>query len=668
MRFLSSEKLSAHKYKTPEGYLICTDAILARTGKQTYRKNEVFADAEDDSEIEVDRRPEDVFSNETMASFENKPITVEHPSRDVNAENHNELSVGFARDIRRATIDGQDVMIGNLVITDAQTIEEIENGEHCELSCGYDCDIEDENNPVQKNIRGNHIALCERGRAGIARIVDSVKDASTIDSIESDFEDITNMSDAKIVLKRYGIELMKKDDRNYVLSKNGQNYTFYVLSNPNEVRKDLVKAVHKLVDSVKNEKSKPEFEAKGKWLWDEEVYDWYDTGRKMYYEEIKRQHWGDSFKDSERRVYTFEYQEKKTGKTHSFRCTAPDAEEARNQLQEWAAEHDEEPYKILSTNMTYDSTAPADLERIPLEARKEMKEARDKKATLIGIAGQIQDIINRADKIEKDDLRAKAKKILSDLKAQFDIKEADFITVDSITKDAEYFIPEDGREPRGLRSRSEIKQAANQFGLQLDIDDRQGCFVVGNKQKIIAFLRKYYTDRDVNEEISFISDSTKDDSNVDIEKVINVAKSRAFELTRQSKNYLTFRYKGNDRNKDVSEIAKILPNNMSASWDEDSLEIAIRDVVKDSDYSEARRAVEHWKKENKLAEDIIKLLNQKFSQLSAEDRQNAYEEATGTRFALKYFDSLKKFEIHDGSNITIVRAKDLADAMKKVRK
>ena len=28
MKFLSSEKLSPHKYKTPEGYLICTDAIL----------------------------------------------------------------------------------------------------------------------------------------------------------------------------------------------------------------------------------------------------------------------------------------------------------------------------------------------------------------------------------------------------------------------------------------------------------------------------------------------------------------------------------------------------------------------------------------------------------------------------------------------------------------
>ena len=86
------------------------------------------------------------------------------------------MSVGFVRDVKRGQVNGQDVMLGTLVITDAQTIEEIENGEHTDLSCGYDCDIIDEANPQQRNIRGNHVALCQQGRAGIARIVDSVKD------------------------------------------------------------------------------------------------------------------------------------------------------------------------------------------------------------------------------------------------------------------------------------------------------------------------------------------------------------------------------------------------------------------------------------------------------------------------------------------------------------
>lgn len=183
MKFLSCEKISEHKYKTPEGYLICVDSILARTGKQTYKRSEVFGvDCKDaDNEVEIDRTEKEVFSDKTLASFENKPLTVEHPDKDVNIDNHNELAVGFVRDIKRGKVDGQDVMLGTLVITDAKTIEEIENGEHTDLSCGYDCDIIDEDNPQQRNIRGNHVALCQQGRAGIARIVDS----ATNDNIDN---------------------------------------------------------------------------------------------------------------------------------------------------------------------------------------------------------------------------------------------------------------------------------------------------------------------------------------------------------------------------------------------------------------------------------------------------------------------------------------------------
>lgn len=176
LKILVAEKLSEHRYKTPEGYLICVDSVLARTGKQTYRRNEIFTDSEDDRLIEVDRKAEEVFSPETMASFENKPICVEHPDVDVTVDNISEFAVGFVRDIHKGEYEGEPVMLGTLVITDAKTIEEIENGEHTDLSCGYDCDIEDCDSPEQKHIRGNHIALCEKGRAGIARIVDSVKD------------------------------------------------------------------------------------------------------------------------------------------------------------------------------------------------------------------------------------------------------------------------------------------------------------------------------------------------------------------------------------------------------------------------------------------------------------------------------------------------------------
>ena len=252
MKVLINERLSEHKYKTPEGYLICQDAILARTGKQTYRRNEVFNDSSDE-EVEVDRKPEQVFSPQTLASFENKPVTVEHPDEDVNPSNYKEYSVGFVRDVHRGVADGQDVILGTLVITDAKTIEEIENGEHTELSCGYDCDIEDNDAPEQKNIRGNHVALCEQGRAGIARIVDS------------DVKDLTN--------REFGNEIYSKLNSNGIKANvissppkysYGYNFVSVYVKNPDdfEKAKNILSdynlrikgnVIHIMKDSVKDE-------------------------------------------------------------------------------------------------------------------------------------------------------------------------------------------------------------------------------------------------------------------------------------------------------------------------------------------------------------------------------------------------------------------------------
>lgn len=215
MKILINERLSEHRCKTPEGYLICTDAILARTGKQTYRKNEIFKDSDDETEIEVDRTEDEVFSPQTLASFENKPVTVEHPDEDVNVHNYKEYAVGFVRDVHQGKVDGQPVILGNLVITDEKTIQEIENGEHTDLSCGYDCDIADEPNPCQRNIRGNHVALCECGRAGIARIVDSTCDANRLPAkVKRDLQKFLNHKSTFIHNKDYDIsEFVKEFER-----------------------------------------------------------------------------------------------------------------------------------------------------------------------------------------------------------------------------------------------------------------------------------------------------------------------------------------------------------------------------------------------------------------------------------------------------------------------
>lgn len=175
MKFLSKVKLSNRRYKTPEGYLVCVDSIIARTGKQEYLKSEIFQDSNDDSVIQIDRPKSEVLSPSTIASFENKPLVDEHPDEDVNVDNYRDYAIGFARDVRASKLNDVDILIANLIFTDPEAIAEIESGEKTELSCGYDCDILGEgDNLYQANIRGNHIALCKTGRAGIARIQDSL--------------------------------------------------------------------------------------------------------------------------------------------------------------------------------------------------------------------------------------------------------------------------------------------------------------------------------------------------------------------------------------------------------------------------------------------------------------------------------------------------------------
>lgn len=205
MKVLIKEKLSPHKYKDNSGYLICTDCILARTGKQSYTRDELFGYGGNE-EIDVDREEKEVFDPRTLASFENKPLTIEHPNEDVNPSNYNDLAVGYIRDIHKGEYEGQPVMLGTIVITNQEAIEDVESGSLTNLSCGYDCDVDDCEKPCQKNIRGNHVALCEIPRAGITRIVDSKKrrrkDSMDLNKIAKEIE----TKGRKYLVKKYGLE------------------------------------------------------------------------------------------------------------------------------------------------------------------------------------------------------------------------------------------------------------------------------------------------------------------------------------------------------------------------------------------------------------------------------------------------------------------------------
>lgn len=174
-------KLSDHIIKDDNGQLICTYAIISREGEQKYWRHDLpkFDPKQGDYEVVLKRPWESVSEEESIRSFENKPVVVRHPKKgNIYVEDYDkEDIVGFVRDVMVGPekINGYRVLIATLVITDASAIDAILSGQLREVSCGYDCDI-DMDRWIVYNIRGNHVAIVPDGRAEIAQIMDAADD------------------------------------------------------------------------------------------------------------------------------------------------------------------------------------------------------------------------------------------------------------------------------------------------------------------------------------------------------------------------------------------------------------------------------------------------------------------------------------------------------------
>lgn len=156
-------KLSPHMTETPEGFLICHDVKIARTGTQAYLAREIGLNSEPEKLVQVRRRAEDVFDPAAMASFEGKDVTNTHPSEMIGQENQAAYSKGHAENVRR---EG-DFLVADLYLKDPALISDVKNGVMRDVSCGYYCQYEaDGGGYRQTHIRGNHIAIVPRGRAG----------------------------------------------------------------------------------------------------------------------------------------------------------------------------------------------------------------------------------------------------------------------------------------------------------------------------------------------------------------------------------------------------------------------------------------------------------------------------------------------------------------------
>ena len=155
--------ISPNKTETVEGYLVCRNVPIARTGAQEYTARELMLDGDPERPVVVDRRPEDVFEPAVLASFEGKPVTDGHPPENVGPENYAAYSRGHVQNVRR---EG-DYIVADLYINDKALASDIQNGVKREVSCGYTCNyVPDGEGYRQERIRGNHVAVVPRGRAG----------------------------------------------------------------------------------------------------------------------------------------------------------------------------------------------------------------------------------------------------------------------------------------------------------------------------------------------------------------------------------------------------------------------------------------------------------------------------------------------------------------------
>jgi hypothetical protein len=175
--------------ETPQGGL-AIPAFVTRVGVFEYEQP-------DGKVIREYRPPEEVFHKDALATLPNATLTNEHPDGHVHPGNFKKHVVGHVeKDVKQ---DG-DKIAARLIVQDKKTLDDIKKRRRREVSCGYHCDVDEapgvtsegeRYDRVQRNIRYNHVALVDAGRAGpdVRLRLDSSGNASTEGSMKVEIID-----------------------------------------------------------------------------------------------------------------------------------------------------------------------------------------------------------------------------------------------------------------------------------------------------------------------------------------------------------------------------------------------------------------------------------------------------------------------------------------------
>lgn len=181
------------------GYWLIEDNPVSKEGVFPYLGSQISSELEPNKIYMVYRPAEELENPETVESFNVVPFTDEHEMIGEGFTKYDDRPAGGV--LYNVKAD-HGKLVGNLKIYSEKLKDEIANGKK-ELSLGYLCDYElsrgvwngQRYDAIQKNIRGNHVALVNKGRMGAdVRVYDK---AITMDSMPVDLEKGFTMANDK---------------------------------------------------------------------------------------------------------------------------------------------------------------------------------------------------------------------------------------------------------------------------------------------------------------------------------------------------------------------------------------------------------------------------------------------------------------------------------------
>ena len=231
----------------------------------------IFNYIQKDGSIRKELRPkEEVFKIDSMKTLAGVPMTVTHPEEMVSVKNHGKLSVGLTGD-QVIKVDEKFLDVPG-TITDEKVINSIESkalkGESQEVSCGYTCDMDltpgvyegEHYDAVQRNIRYNHVALVDRGRAGPQVKIRLDEDDAVLDNGHIKIDKEKSMKKITIDGKEFEVKADVAEAFEALVKSQGEKETT-LQAKSDELEKN-VKEIKKSLDETEAKKDSLEAEVK----------------------------------------------------------------------------------------------------------------------------------------------------------------------------------------------------------------------------------------------------------------------------------------------------------------------------------------------------------------------------------------------------------------------